>query len=178
MRAGTKVAIGVGAAAVTSGIVALVLSRGEDSDTAGNLDDLSGRWEFSGTVTTEGCPAEQNGICPLGDILPVCDPYIVRNGTSNFSGAWIDVNQAGTTLSGSAYYNTLNGVVDGNVVSFTIESVDEGGTGQGEVTTAFWGTLTGNTIQGDFSGSGSWQDDEIGQTGTFTWTGTFTVFIS
>jgi hypothetical protein len=69
---------------------------------------------------------------------------------------------------------TLDGVINGNVVTFTIQGT--GITpGIGPSTTTYTGTISGN-----FSGPASWTyEDENGNilTETATWTGTFAVTI-
>jgi hypothetical protein len=91
----------------------------------------------------------------------------------------IHVTRAGTTLSASEtdlmdHPFTLDGSIDGTSVTFTIQG--EGiNCGLGPTsTTTYTGTLKGNVIKGDFSGSASWPGAG-GATETGTWSGTFEV---
>ncbi|GAK61740.1 hypothetical protein U27_02569 [Candidatus Vecturithrix granuli] len=69
MNTGTKVALGVGAAAaVAGGVAALAISSGGDSDeeTAESTGDLSSWWHFTGSCVGQGCREDREcGETPL-----------------------------------------------------------------------------------------------------------------
>lgn len=143
--------------------------------------DISGIWDLVAQGISVGCTEHT----PCGGNIP---PYN-RCGTDvcgffQMGDPYIHVSQSGTVISASGvdcngHPYTLDGVISGNSVTFTIQG---GGItpGIGPVITTYTGTLDGNIINGDFSGYASWTyKDENGNliTETATWTGTFTVII-
>jgi hypothetical protein len=172
MGTGTKVAIGVGAAAAAvGGVAALVLSGEEDGDseTAESSGDLSGSWVFSGSCIGYGCTeaidTHPNSEC-LG--LGMCTCCNV--------GGMISVTQTDNQLSGvSASDNFLNGTVEGNNVAFTITNFSLV-MPLYQATDIFTGTLSGNTITGTLEGFGDVYTS--GPDVPMTWDGTFTVRIN
>jgi hypothetical protein len=121
--------------------------------------------------TSVGCTAHTPGNY-------VCGPFQINSPD-------IHVTQSGTSLTASEVDGngnpfTLNGNVNGNTVTFTIQGI--GFTpGIGPATTIYTGTLNGNVITGSFSGSASWTYDAGNGnmvTETATWTGTFIAIIT
>ena len=93
----------------------------------------------------------------------------------------MSVGQVDNTLSGTwaretQLSATLNGTINGSTVSFIIQGVDTEGY-RGAVTTTYTGSINGNTINGTFDGAGSWDHEDTDRSGTFAWSGTFTVTI-
>ncbi len=95
------------------------------------------------------------------------------------------VTQSGNILSWSYLDNNgnlqnLNGVVNGDSVSFTVQAISPAAIGPDD-TTDFTGVLDENTIRGDFAGFGpAWTytvNDGPDWNVIVTWTGTFTVII-
>jgi hypothetical protein len=178
MSTATKVAIGAGAvAAAGGGVVAIAASSGNggDSDTAESTGDLSGIWALDAQGVSQGCTEDTPCMA--------APPYLCGTdicGSFKMGDSDIHVSQTGNEFlasetDGNGNPFTLNGIVDGNLVSFTIQGT--GITpGIGPATTTYTGTIDGNTIRGSFSGSASWTTPD-GRTETATWTGTFTVTI-
>lgn len=193
MGTGTKVALGVGAAAAVGGVAALAAGSGDgggsDSDdsctTAECTGDLSGGWSFTGSCVAQGCtedvrcfPAPYSHCCGTG-ACDCCDPSIV---------GFMQVSQAGNILTGirpgetpGVPLTTLNGVVNGNLVSFTIpQGVSPAFFGPDDIT-EYTGVVEGDTIRGDFTGSGPAWTTTVGHGPDWdvivTWSGTFTVDI-
>ncbi len=180
MGTGTKVALGLGAAAAAGGVAAVAASSGDggESETAESTGDLSGIWQFSGSGIVEGCPLDLVGCCTPWVIIaqrPCCG-----NGPIYFDGDF-HVKQSGNMLSAtdskeeppSSY--TLDGIVNGSSVSFTIQGIGYSDECPGPTNTTYTGVIDRNTIRGDFSGFGNWEVS--GRTGTLTWAGIFTVNI-
>jgi len=195
MGAGTKVAIGVGAAAAAGGAVAVAVSSGDrgdsedggDSENRDENDNLSGYWFFSGEGYVEGCYSVYECCTPWQLMRPCC-----QNGPIElFDG--FPVTHSGNTLSGFELDAigrpyTLDGVVEGNSVSFTVRGSWEGERYcAGPSTTIYEGVIDdndSNTIRGSFDGYGPWlspypfgEGADPEGTGTLTWRGNFTVTI-
>ena len=174
---GTMIAIGAGALAVAGGVAAMTASSGGggERETAESTGDLSGIWTLGAQGVSQGCTTYTP--C-MSDPPYLCGISIC--GSFQMGDSDIQVRQAGNALSasevdGNGHPFTLNGAVNGNSVSFTIQGI--GITpGIGPANTTYTGVLAGNTISGNFSGSASWNTSD-GRTETATWTGTFTVTI-
>lgn len=129
--------------------------------------DISGIWQLRAPGTSTGCTINTPGGTGTCGSFVMGDPDI-------------HVTQSGTTLmasegDGNGNPFTLDGVINGNSVAFTIQGI--GITpGFAPATTTYTGTLNKNVITGSFSGSAtSTFYDENGNsfTETYTWTGTF-----
>jgi hypothetical protein len=172
---GTMVAIGVGVAAAAGGVAAIAASSASDgSETAESTGDLSGTWALSAQGVSQGCT--EHTPC-MSDPPYLCGTSVC--GSFQMGDSDIQVSQTGNALSASevdvsGHPFTLNGTINGNSVSFTIQGM--GARVDGSANTTYTGVLDGNTIRGTFSGSASW-DTPDGRTETPTWTGTFTVDI-
>jgi hypothetical protein len=173
---GTMITIGAGALAAAGGVAAIAANvKKGDRETAESTGDLSGLWNLSAQGNSQGCTAHTP--C-MSDPPYLCGTSIC--GSFQMGDSDIRVSQAGNVLSASevdvnGYPFTLNGAVNGNSVSFTIQGL--GITPRiGSANTTYTGVLAGNTISGNFSGSASWNTPD-GRTETATWTGTFTVNI-
>ena len=174
---GTIIAIGMGAAA--GGVAAVVASsegKGKE-ETAESTGDLSGQWNFSGSCVAQGCTDNTPCMTTAPNLCGVSVCNICNPGP----GTEIRVTQSGNNLAGICVgplvNGNLNGVLNGNDVSFTTQPCGEGAPiGTNSHTSHYMGTLDGNTIQGRFQGSVSW-DTPNGGIETATWSGTFTVHI-
>ena len=100
----------------------------------------------------------------------------------------MQISQANNTLTGirpgetpGVPATTLNGVVNGNLVSFTIPQGVSPALMSPYDTTEYTGVVEGNTIRGDFSGFGPAYtynvNDGLDWDVIVTWTGTFAVTI-
>ncbi len=181
MSTGTKVVLGVGAAAAVGGVAAIAATSSENENeerctSAECTGDLSGTWTFAGSCVAQGCT--ENTDCMSSS------PYLCGTSVCDICniGGDIQINQADHTLSGSCVAppyisGTLHGIVDGKSVSFTTLGCGDGAPiGTDSHTSSYTGTLDGNTIRGNFSGSASWNTPS-GGIETATWEGTFTVNI-
>jgi len=182
MGTGTKVALGLGAAAAAGGAVALATSAGDggESETAESTGDLSGWWSFTGSCVGQGCTED---IGCAGPPLPpdLCCGINFCNPPCTKVDHGFQVSQTGNTLLGQEPTPTgpipifLNGVVEGNSVSFTTPPSVNIPIPPDNGITNYTGTLEGNTIRGTLSGSGY----AAARSGMkyLTWSGTFTVTI-
>jgi hypothetical protein len=177
LSTGTIAAVGVGVAAAAGGVAAVAASSGggNESDTAESTGDLSGIWNLNAQGVSQGCtehtPCEAGPPYRCGTEL--CGPFGM--GDSD-----IHISQTGNELSASEVDSngkpfTLNGLINGNSVSFTIQG-DGITPGIGSAVTEYTGMMDRNTISGNFQGSASWITPD-GRTETATWKGTFTVTV-
>jgi len=147
-------------------VVALIASASAVGDSM--TWDLGAKGVSVGCTEYTPCMNDPPGLCgtDICRAFDIGDPHI-------------HVTRTGMTLSASETDMmdnsfTLSGSIDGTSVTFTIQG--EGiNCGLGPTsTTTYTGTLNGNVITGDFSGSASWPGAG-GATETGTWTGTFMV---
>lgn len=177
LSTGTITAVGVGVAAAAGGVAAVAASSsgGGGGETAESTGDLSGIWALAAQGVSQGCTKDT----PCMAVSPyLCGTEIC--GSFNMGDSDIHVRQSGNEFSMSGVDSngmpfTLNGRINGNSVSFTIQG-DGITPGIGSATTEYTGTIDRNTISGNFQGSASWMTPD-GRTEMATWTGTFTVTI-
>jgi hypothetical protein len=184
MGVGTKVALGVGAAAAAGSVVALTGSSDEGSDDGivESIEDLSGVWVFSGSCIAQGCTADL--VCagpPEAPLLNCCGMDLCNCCELNVG---MEISQSGNILSGrilSAQGNPegstiLNGTVNVSSVLFTIQPDGIMPVGPTAIT-QYTGTIEDSAIiRGTFSGSG-YHPIVSGGTRLVTWSGTFTATI-
>lgn len=173
---GTMTVIGVSAAAA-GGVVAVVVqnNKGNDPETADSTGDLSGTWNLQAQGVSQGCTV--NTPCmpdpPYLCGIDICGSFGMGDSDIQIAQNNKSFSMSGTDGNGNPY--TLSGSIAGTSVTFTIQGT--GITpGIGPATTTYTGTIQGNTVQGDFTGSASWQTP-AGATETATWSGTFSMDI-
>jgi len=181
MGTGTKGALGVGAAAAAGGVAALVVSSGDggESETAESTGDLSGWWSFTGSCVGQGCT--EDVMCAGAPLPPdLCCGINFCNPPCTKVAHGYQVTQTGNVLSGVSEVDgtifLLNGVINGNSVSLTTDPSVNIPITQDAGISNYTGTLEGNTIRGNLSGSGVARLTD-GSLIPITWSGTFTVTI-
>ena len=145
--------------------------------------NVAGIWVLEACGNVLGA-TEHTPCCPLEGAQPG-DCGTELNGPFCMGDPDIHVTQSGNTIvasEGDVNENpfTLQGRIKGNSVVFTIKGEGINPCLPGSHTTDYYGKIKGATIEGRFSGYGSWSyEDEEGNIKTehYTWRGKFTVGI-